>query len=220
ELGGAIDTVHQTVYVYDTIILDTVYAYDTIVLHDTVFTRDTVFLTDSIIRTVTLVDTVYSTVNLTDTVYNHVNLVDTVHTTINVTDTVVNTIQIDSVVWNFIHSDTIIYDTLPYYLDTIIVYDTTCADTIYIFDTIIIHDTVVVSIDTVDAGPDVKIYSNGSQIVIDGAQGRMVKMYDAVGRLLATKYDSIDHLLFDVPSTGAYVIKVDGIPAKKIVFVK
>lgn len=224
EIGGCTtDTIyiHDTVYVNDpNTIHDTVYVVDTVTIVDTTYIHNTVTINDTVTRTITMFDTVHTTLNVTDTVYNHVNLVDTVHTTINVTDTVVNTVEVDSVIWNFIHSDTIIYDTLPYYLDTIIVYDTTCADTIYIFDTIIIHDTVVVSIDTVDAGPDVKIYSNGSQIVIDGAQGRMVKMYDAVGRLLATKYDSIDHLLFDVPSTGAYVIKVDGIPAKKIVFVK
>lgn len=224
EIGGCTtDTIyiHDTVYVNDpNTIHDTVYVVDTVTIVDTTYIHNTVTINDTVTRTITMFDTVHTTLNVTDTIYNHVNLVDTVHTIINVTDTVVNTVEVDSVIWNFIHSDTIIYDTLPYYLDTIIVYDTTCADTIYIFDTIIIHDTVVVSIDTVDAGPDVKIYSNGSQIVIDGAQGRMVKMYDAVGRLLATKYDSIDHLLFDVPSTGAYVIKVDGIPAKKIVFVK
>ena len=65
-----------------------------------------------------------------------------------------------------------------------------------------------------------KVYINNGQIVVDGAEGNMVWLYDAAGRLLATRQDNYAPLRFDVPATGAYLIKVGSHPARRVVVVR
>ena len=90
---------------------------------------------------------------------------------------------------------------------------------IYIHDTVYIHDTIVVGVGEVDA-LNAMIYLQNGQIVVEGAEDNMVWLYDAVGRLLATKQDDHSALRFDVPNTGTYLIKVGNHPARRIVVVR
>ena len=66
----------------------------------------------------------------------------------------------------------------------------------------------------------VRTFTDNGQIVVDIADGCMVSLYDISGRLLASKHNCDGQLRFDVPASGAYIIKADGLTAKKIVIIK
>ena len=112
--------------------------------------------------------------------------------------------------------------------DTLIVYRD-IHDTIYITDTIyierIVHDTVYIT-DTVYVGVDdvqtvnYMLYQQGGQIVVEGAEGSPVTVYDAVGRLLATRRDTYGPVRFDAPAAGTYLVRVGSAAARRIVIVR
>ncbi len=68
-------------------------------------------------------------------------------------------------------------------------------------------------VDTMSA----KIYVNNGQIVVEGAEGYPVYLYDVVGRLLATKRETTQEVLLDVPASGAYLVKIGDAPARRVV---
>ena len=88
-----------------------------------------------------------------------------------------------------------------------------------IHDTIYIHDTVYVGIDGVDA-INAKIYTSHGQIVVDGSEGNHVWLYDINGRLMATKRDDHSPLRFDIPSSGAYLVKIGNYHSRKVVVIQ
>ena len=170
-------------------------------------------------------DTVY----IHDTTYiiheNH----DTVFVNHYVHDTLINYIHDTTFINNYIH-DTLFY---PVYIhDTTIVnhfvYDTVYLeiyihDTVYrdryIHDTIYVHDTIYLGGESIDDITllNAKIYQRNGQIVVDGAEGNPVYLYDVVGRLLATKRETAQEVLLDVPASGAYLVKIGDAPARRIV---
>ncbi len=201
--------VHDTTYidvpyaVYDTVYVDVPYA-----VHDTTYIDVPYAVYDTVYVDVpyTVYDTIY--VDIPYTIYDTVVVVDTI--TNIVTDTVTNTI-IDTID-NYIYDTTIVTDTLWM----------TQYDTIVLYDTVVIHDTIYITqgaIDGVEA-INAKIYSRGGQIVVDGAEGNTVWLYDVSGRVLATKRDDFKPLEFDVPASGAYLIKIGRYPARKIVVIR
>lgn len=101
--------------------------------------------------------------------------------------------------------------------DTILLYDTIYLPQ-YIYDTIYIHDTLYVGIDETET-INVKVYANNGQIVVDGADGNTVWLYDINGRVLATKQDEYTPLRFNVPVSGAYLVKIGNHPARKVVLI-
>lgn len=68
-------------------------------------------------------------------------------------------------------------------------------------------------VDTMSA----KIYVNNGQIVVEGAEGYPVYLYDVMGRLLATRRETAQKVLLDVPASGAYLVKIGDAPARRIV---
>lgn len=188
--------VHDTTYIniYDTAYIDVPYA-----VHDTtyvdVYIYDTTVVTDTVTLTeyVPVHDTTYIT--LTDTLTN------TIYDTI--TNTVFDTID------NYIYDTTIVLQTDTLWL----------LDTVYIHDTIYIYDTVYVGVDEAEA-INVKIYTSRQQIVVEGADGNTVWLYDVNGRVLATKQDEYVPLRFDVPASGAYLVKIGNHPARKVVVIR
>ena len=44
-----------------------------------------------------------------------------------------------------------------------------------------------------------------------------VCIYDVVGRLLATKRETAQEVLLDVPASGTYLVKIGDAPARRIV---
>lgn len=109
--------------------------------------------------------------------------------------------------------------------DTIYLHDTTVVyhtDTLWLHDTIIIHDTVYITqegIDGVDA-LNAKVYTSQGQIVVEGANGNNVMLFDVNGRVLATKQDDFSLLRFDAPASGTYMIKIGNHPARKVVVIR
>lgn len=109
--------------------------------------------------------------------------------------------------------------------DTVYVHDTTVinhTDTLWLHDTVYIHDTIYITqegIDGVDA-LNAKAYSSNGQIVVEGAEGYMVMLYDVNGRVLATKQDEYTPMRFDAPVSGTYMIKIGNYPARKVVVIR
>ena len=68
-------------------------------------------------------------------------------------------------------------------------------------------------VDTIAAN----IYVTNGQIVVEGAEGYPVYLYDVVGRLLATRRETAQEVLLDVPASGAYLVKIGDAPARRVV---
>ena len=67
---------------------------------------------------------------------------------------------------------------------------------------------------------NVKIYQQDDQLMVEGADGNLVTIYDVSGRVLATKQDDYSPLRFDAPASGTYLIKIGSYPARRVVVVK
>lgn len=236
-------TVDTTVYNYNYVTKDTVVGYneilrDTVILNpvyvnnpvyvDTViynYVNQTVVTYHDTVIYVTsyqpqYVDTIiYNYINqpvyhyVDTTIYNPVYIdvpyrdtiivnIDTVYT-ICTTDTIINTV-VDTVI-NNVHDTTIVYS----------------YDTIYlpVYDTVYIHDTVYVGINDAAQNDNINVYQSGNQIVVNGTEGNVVRLFDAVGRMLATKQDPYGEVYFEAPATGTYLVKVGNYQAKRIVVV-
>lgn len=113
---------------------------------------------------------------------------------------------------------TAIFASIASLRDTI--YDTVYVhDTITIYDTIVIHDTIVVGVDGIGT-INARIYQHNGQVVVEGANGNTVTLYDINGRMLATKQDYDLPLSFAVPATGTYMIKIGEYPARRVVVIR
>ena len=76
-----------------------------------------------------------------------------------------------------------------------------------------------VSVEITDIS-NTRIYTQIGRIVIEGAKGNTVMLYDAMGRLLETKHDNQEILCFDIPVTGTYLVKVGETHARRLVVVR
>lgn len=54
-------------------------------------------------------------------------------------------------------------------------------------------------------------------IVVEGAEGNPVYLYDVMGRLLATRKETAQEVLLDVAASGVYPVKIGAAPARRIV---
>lgn len=243
--GSTVDTVAYNITYVDTTIINTdttiipVYQTQTVITYDTVIetrvvTRDSIIVNEVVVNNPVYHDTViyitsyqpqyvdtviYNYINqpvyhyVDTTIYNPVYIdvpyrdtiivnIDTVYT-ICTTDTIINTV-VDTVI-NNVHDTTIVYS----------------YDTIYlpVYDTVYIHDTVYVGINDAAQNDNINVYQSGNQIVVNGTEGNVVRLFDAVGRMLATKQDPYGEVYFEAPATGTYLVKVGNYQAKRIVVV-
>lgn len=156
--------------------------------HDTVYAHDTTYINNYI----------------HDTIVRHVN--HYIHDTTFVNNYIYDTIYLNHYFHDTIFINNYIYDTI--YLNH------------YIFDTVYIHDTVYIQegegIGNI-ALLNAKIYQRNGQIVVEGAEGYPVYLYDVVGRLLATRRETAQEVLLDVPASGAYLVKIGDAPARRVV---
>ena len=226
----------DTLYIHDTtVVVETEYVHDT----TTLYVHDTTILTEYIHDTtvVTLWDTAYVDVFVHDTTMLYVHdttiLTEYIHDTTTVTlwDTAYIDVYIHETTYvdNYIHDttyvDNYIHDTTyvdNWIYDTTIVFDTlwlTQYDTVWLHDTVYIHDTITVGVNNVEA-IDAKVYVSNHQIVVEGADGNAVTLFDLNGRMLATRQDYYDKLYFDVPASGGYLIRIGNHPARKVVVIK
>ena len=82
-----------------------------------------------------------------------------------------------------------------------------------------VNDTTTTGIGLVDLASAV-IYPESGRVVVENAEGNIVTLYDAAGRILAIKQSNSQAIALDVPATGAYLVKVGNAPARRIVVVK
>lgn len=235
------DTVHHvtTLEVTDTVIIP-VYQTQTIITYDTVYetrtvVKDSIVVNEVIVNNPVYHDTViyitsYQPQYVDTVIYNYINQ-PVYH-------------YVDTTIYNPVYVDVPYYDTIAVTFDTVItvcttdtiintVYDTivnnihdttivTRYDTVYlpqyIYDTVYIHDTIVVGINDVDKA-DINVYQSGNQIVVSGTDNNVVRLFDVVGHMLATKQDAYGEVRFDAPATGTYLVKVGNYQAKRIVVV-
>lgn len=121
-----------------------------------------------------------------------------------------------------VHDTVIAYVNVPVH-DTVFAYiEVPVHDTIWLHDTITIHDTIYISGEGIDGVDDLnaKVYSNNGQIVVEGAKGSTVTLYDVNGRMLATRQDNNTPMRFDAPVNGTYMIKIGNYPARKVVVIR
>ena len=95
---------------------------------------------------------------------------------------------------------------------------------------VVMQDTTIIAYFYSDNGEDegieetaedgVKLYQRNGQIVVEGAEGSRVMLYDVYGRLLATKRDDGGLLRFDAPAAGVYLVRVGDAPASKVVVIR
>jgi hypothetical protein len=67
-----------------------------------------------------------------------------------------------------------------------------------------------------------KVYTSHGQIVVEGADGNQVTLYDVTGRVLA-KREGVHGgtpLRFDAPASGTYLLKIGNYPARRVVVIK
>ena len=92
----------------------------------------------------------------------------------------------------------------------------------YIHDTIVIHDTIYITQEDIN-GVEVlnaKVYSSQRQIVVEGAEGNEVTLFDISGRVIAARHDYGTPLRFEVSAAGTYMIKIGNYPARKVVVIR
>ena len=74
--------------------------------------------------------------------------------------------------------------------------------------------------DTEEAG--VNVYTADGRIVVDGAEGMPVEVYDVTGRKVAASAaaSGMPVCRFEMPAAGVYLVKVGDLPARRIVVVR
>ncbi len=215
-----VDTTLAPVVVYDTTVID-VTLYDTTNVAVTVY--DTTSVPVTVYDTTNVPVTVYDTTTVPVTVYDTTvtTVPVTVYDTTTVPVTVIDTTIVPVTEYDTTHVAVIVVDStlVPVY-DTIWLTEY-IRDTVYIevHDTVYIHDTIFVGIDEVET-LDAKIYANNGQIVVEGADGNKVVLYDVTGRILATKVDEYAPLRFDIPVSGTYLVKIGNHAARRIVMIR
>ncbi len=209
------DTTYVDNYIHDTTYVDN-YIHDTTYVDNYIY--DTTYI-DNYIHDTTYVDNYIHDTTYVDNYIHDTTYVDNyIHDTTYVDNYIHDTTYIDNYIYDTTYVDNWIYDT-TYVTDTLWM---TEYDTIWLHDTIIIHDTIYIGQEGIDnvAGNPVKVYSSRGQIVVEGAEGNTVTLYDAVGRQLAVRRDEHEEVRFDVQATGAYFIRVGNQPAKRIVAIR
>ena len=66
-------------------------------------------------------------------------------------------------------------------------------------------------IDAEGQSSDLRVYAVDGRIVVDGAEGKDVRVYDVMGKEVQ---------LARILSAGVYLVKVDGLPARKVVVMR
>ena len=179
---------------------------DTLIFRDTInhYIHDTTFVNNYVH------DTMIQFVNqyIHDTTYINNYVHDTVRMTTQMFDTtIVNVYHFDTAIYNTYHFDTLIVNN--HYYDTVYI-------TTHHYDTIYITEQGIGDVDGINA----KVYSSNGQVVVEGANGNMVTLYDVTGRVLAAKQDDYTPMRFDAPATGTYMIKIGAYPARKVVVIR
>ena len=74
----------------------------------------------------------------------------------------------------------------------------------------------------IDATEQINIsaYTHGGELVLEGAEGHAVQVYDLSGRLLHTTPTASQTERYTVPATGLYLLRVEGVGTRRVVVKK
>ena len=235
-----VDTLHH--YFYDTTrVFDTMVFVNVDTLHHYYYDTTRVYDTLVFVNIDTLNHYYFDTTRTFDTMV-YVN-VDTLHhyyyDTIRTIDTLVY-VNLDTL--NHYYYDTTVVT--HYVFDSTWVFDSVWVfDSIYLFDTVYVHDTIYIPREGIDGMEtiDAKIYQRDGMIVVESDGTRPVRVFDATGRethssvsrQAATHKGSArnatgiplpslgeQRVSIPVPASGAYLVKIGDLPARKIVVVR
>ncbi len=67
---------------------------------------------------------------------------------------------------------------------------------------------------------NVVIFSNDTRIIVRGAEGHDVTVFDVNGRMISRKLNAADEVEFRMAATGVYLVKVGNAPAKRVLVVR
>lgn len=67
---------------------------------------------------------------------------------------------------------------------------------------------------------NVNAYSKEGNIILNGAEGREVYLFDINGRMLNHTATAAETEVYSVPASGVYLIKVDGVQTKRVVVIR
>ena len=82
-------------------------------------------------------------------------------------------------------------------------------------------DSGQTGIETADGEADgPNVYADGGRIVVTGADGEEVCLYDMMGRQLAIRQEDHDPVIIDVPAAGTYLIRIGTHPARRVVIIR
>ena len=65
-----------------------------------------------------------------------------------------------------------------------------------------------------------KVYADGGKIVVTGAENWSVRVYDMMGRMLATTQESGDPITFDVPAAGVNLVRIADAEVRRVAVVR
>ena len=82
-----------------------------------------------------------------------------------------------------------------------------------------VFEAVTQGIDDIDM-ENVTIYSIDNMIVVRGAEGKPVVLFDVNGRMLSRETRAAEHVEFRVDNSGIYLVKVANAAAKRVVVVR
>lgn len=82
-----------------------------------------------------------------------------------------------------------------------------------------VFERVPVGIDETDAA-EVEIFANDGRITVRGAEGNNVYLYDVNGRVLNQQTSVTNEVVFNVTTTGVYLVKVGNAAAKRVAVVR
>ena len=73
-----------------------------------------------------------------------------------------------------------------------------------------------IGIDDVNSD-NITIYSANNNIIVRGAEQQTVRVFDAVGRLVAQRTNAADTEIIAMPNTGIYLVQVGNNAARRVV---
>ncbi len=71
-----------------------------------------------------------------------------------------------------------------------------------------------------DVTADMNIYSTDNKIIVKGAEGEDIYIYDLNGRTVATKANANETMEFTMANSGVYMVKVGNAPAKRVLVIR
>ena len=163
---------------------------------------------------------------------------DTLTVTLAVNDATLGSVAPAAGIYDYVAADSVVYSATPatgsVFVAWHVVYDNGTTDSVLTARYAILAGTLIdngvrsmtvtavfrstVGIDDVSA--DMNIFVTGNRIVVRGAEGEDIYIYDLNGRTVATKANAGETMEFTMESSGVYMVKVGNAPAKRVLVVR